>query len=57
MAKDKKCAHSACKCQAREDSNYCSTYCEGAGKTTEIQCNCGHSDCAAQGLKASQSAQ
>jgi hypothetical protein len=53
MAKDKKCAHPSCNCKAREDSNYCSAYCEGAGKTTEIQCNCGHSECATQGLAGS----
>jgi hypothetical protein len=45
MAKDKKCAHPGCNCAARENSDYCSTYCEGAGKTTEIQCGCGHPGC------------
>lgn len=43
--KEKKCAHPSCQCQAREGSDYCSTYCEGAGKTSEIQCNCGHPGC------------
>jgi len=54
MANDKKCAHPSCNCQAKEGSKYCSTYCEGAGKTTEIQCNCGHSACVAQGITGSQ---
>jgi len=45
MAKDKKCAHPACNCQAKEGSDYCSNYCETAGGTAEIQCNCGHPDC------------
>ena len=45
MAEDKKCAHPACRCRAREDSKYCSAYCESAGDKVEIQCNCGHSDC------------
>jgi hypothetical protein len=45
MAKDKKCAHPSCNCQAKEDSDYCSTYCAGAGKMTEIGCSCGHAAC------------
>ena len=45
MAENKKCAHEACKCEAREGSNYCSTYCEDAGGTTEIQCGCAHPGC------------
>src|SRR3954447_9870312 len=45
MADDKNCARPACSCQAREGSNYCSTYCEGAGKTPEITCQCGHPGC------------
>lgn len=45
MAEDKKCSHPACNCQAKEGSDYCSPYCESAGGTTEIQCNCGHPEC------------
>ena len=45
MAKDKKCAHPSCNCRANDKSDYCSTYCEGAGKMTEIGCNCGHDEC------------
>ena len=41
----KKCAHPSCKCMAREGSDYCSTYCEGAGKTPDLECNCGHPGC------------
>jgi hypothetical protein len=40
-----KCAHPICTCPAREDSKYCSAYCEDAGDTTEIGCNCGHAGC------------
>jgi hypothetical protein len=43
--KSKKCAHPSCSCMARSDSKYCSQYCEDAGKTTEISCNCGHAGC------------
>ncbi len=42
----KKCKHPSCNCQAREGSDYCSTYCETAGTTNEIGCNCGHPGCA-----------
>jgi len=45
MASNKKCAHPACHCQAREGSNYCSAYCEGEGGTADIVCNCGHPAC------------
>lgn len=42
---DKKCKHPSCTCTARPDSKYCSAYCEAAGDTTEIGCNCGHPGC------------
>ncbi len=42
----RKCAHPACNCQVDEDSKYCSQYCEDAGGTMEISCNCGHQGCA-----------
>ncbi|MCU1275418.1 MAG: hypothetical protein JWO48_2849 [Bryobacterales bacterium] len=45
MATRKKCAHPSCTCQAEEDSKYCSPYCEAAGDTIELACNCGHSGC------------
>ena len=41
-----KCAHPSCRCQARPDSKYCSTYCEGEAETADILCSCGHSACA-----------
>lgn len=47
MAQSKKCAHPSCQCQAREGSKYCSPYCQAAGTTVEIQCNCGHAECSA----------
>jgi len=43
--KQEKCAHPICTCMAREDSKYCSVYCEDAKDTTEIACNCGHAGC------------
>jgi hypothetical protein len=44
--KIKQCAHPACNCVVDEDTKYCSPYCEDAGDTTEISCNCGHAGCA-----------
>jgi hypothetical protein len=40
-----KCAHPSCQCEAREGSEYCSTYCEGEAKTSDILCGCGHVGC------------
>jgi hypothetical protein len=33
MDESKKCAHPSCRCMAKKDSNYCSTYCEGEAHT------------------------
>ena len=41
----KQCAHPGCVCNAREDSKYCSAYCEGAKGKPEVQCACGHPGC------------
>jgi hypothetical protein len=49
MSETKKCAHPACNCQARENDDYCSTYCEGEAEIADIICGCGHPSCAAQG--------
>jgi hypothetical protein len=46
MAGDEKCAHPARNCFATKGSKYCSQYCEDAGKTLELACNCGHAGCA-----------
>ena len=46
MPVTKKCAHPACQCTAQEESDFCGTYCEGAGKEPDIECGCGHSSCA-----------
>ena len=43
--KKEKCAHPSCQCPPRPDSKYCSTYCEGEAKTSDIMCNCGHPAC------------
>ena len=45
METHKKCAHPSCRCSAKEDSDYCSTYCEGEAKTADIICSCGHGNC------------
>jgi hypothetical protein len=47
MAENKKCAHGVCDCNAREDSKYCSEYCENAEDSgvTEIACGCEHAAC------------
>jgi hypothetical protein len=42
----KKCAHPACSCKVDAHTTYCSQYCEDAGGTMEISCNCGHAGCA-----------
>jgi len=43
--KGRKCAHPACDCEVDKNTRYCSQYCEDAGDTTEISCNCGHARC------------
>lgn len=48
MTKDEnKCAHEACVCMKRQDSDYCSDYCENAvdSDVTGIACECGHAEC------------
>jgi hypothetical protein len=45
MADDKDtCGNPVCSCKPT-DGKYCSASCEGAGKTVEIDCDCGHPDC------------
>lgn len=43
------CAHGPCNCTPREHSKYCSPYCEAAGDTLELACNCGHAGCGVEG--------
>ncbi len=47
MTEDKKCKHQTCPCQAAEDSDHCSEYCEsiGDGDTLGSKCQCGHPGC------------
>lgn len=45
---DSECAHVICTCSRGEDSAYCSAYCETAGDTVELACDCGHSSCATE---------
>lgn len=40
-----KCAHPGCNCPPAANSKYCSEYCERAGDTIEIKCNCMHAAC------------
>lgn len=44
----KTCEHSICSCTSSDDSDYCSPYCQAAGDSTELACNCGHTGCAAE---------
>ena len=41
----KKCAHPNCSCRVTAGETYCSAPCEGAAKTPEIDCMCGHPGC------------
>ena len=43
------CAHTGCNCTRREGSKYCSQYCEDAGTTLELACNCQHAGCGVEG--------
>lgn len=44
--KQKHCAHPGCLCPADEGSDFCSAYCQGAGKEkAEIICDCGCPPC------------
>jgi hypothetical protein len=43
------CAHTGCHCLRREGSKYCSQYCEDAGGTLELACNCQHPGCGVEG--------
>jgi hypothetical protein len=46
MAEAKKCKHPPCECAAREGSDYCGAYCEGAGSRYKFpfgEVNCGPS--------------
>lgn len=49
---DSRCQHVICTCKRSEDSAYCSVYCETAGDTIELACDCGHSTCATDELRA-----
>jgi hypothetical protein len=42
----KKCEHPACNCLVGKDKKYCSQYCQDAGATIELSCNCRHAGCA-----------
>src|SRR5258708_5886105 len=43
------CAHKGCHCTRREGSKYCSQYCQDAGSTLELSCNCQHPGCGVEG--------
>jgi hypothetical protein len=46
MADDEKqCKNPPCTCPPQDDGKYCSASCEGAGKTIELDCDCGHDAC------------
>jgi hypothetical protein len=41
----KTCKNPPCGCAPTEDSDYCSTGCEGTGNTIQLDCDCGHATC------------
>lgn len=47
MADEEKvtCKNPVCSCSPQPDGKYCSASCEGAGKTIELDCDCGHPEC------------
>lgn len=42
---EEKCKNPVCSCPPQPDGKYCSASCEGAGKTIELDCDCGHKEC------------
>lgn len=42
------CEHPSCNCVQAEDSSYCSPYCQTAGDSVELACNCGHPGCSGE---------
>jgi hypothetical protein len=47
MADDpKQCKNPVCTCPPQPGGKYCSASCEGAGDTIELDCDCGHEECA-----------
>jgi len=44
--KEQQCKNPVCTCPPQPDGKYFSASCEGAGKTLELDCDCGHPDCA-----------
>jgi hypothetical protein len=45
MADVEKCKNPVCSCPPQPGGKYCSASCEGAGKTIELDCDCGHKEC------------
>jgi hypothetical protein len=41
------CEHPGCTCPQAKDSKYCSAFCEGQASHPSIECECGHTTCAA----------
>ena len=51
---EKTCKNPPCTCPPQPDGKYCSASCEGAGKTIEIDCDCGHETCQWTDVRASE---
>lgn len=49
---NKKCKHSACDCVPSGKDDYCSQWCKDAKNVTELACQCQHSGCRGEKLKA-----
>jgi len=48
MAEKKQCKHVPCTCPVADGEKYCGAVCQAAGETVDIECDCGHPQCAAK---------
>ena len=39
------CKNPPCSCAVDKGEKYCSVHCQSTENTTQIDCDCGHSDC------------
>lgn len=43
---DNTCANAPCSCAVEGGEKYCSVSCQSTANTTQIDCDCGHQNCA-----------
>lgn len=53
MSEEKKCANPACTCIPPKGDKFCGAHCEGLKGTVEVSCQCGHTSCGGDILRAS----